>query len=740
MTVNDSLGVSQSMSDDSNGMTLVSKDGVFELGFFSPGSSMKRYLGIWYKKSSNTVVWVANRDNPIDFVSAGKLTINNNGNLILSQNDSVVWLTNSQRQALNPVAQLMDSGNLVVWNNGGAESNDILWQSFDYPTDKILPGMKVGWDLQRGLEWRITSWKSESDPSPGNFSWGLKLNSYPDFYLLSGKYKYNRFGPWNGLYFSGSPQRSDGYLNPYYEFRYVTSNDVKYASNMDEIYYTLSVKNNSLISKIFLRLTDQSLGSYVWMENTKSWTLFEFFVRDQCDIYGICGAYGICSINDSPLCTCLKGFSPKSPHTWDKGNWSDGCERNKPLSHNETFIKFEDVKVPDTTDTWLDENMSLDECRVRCLNNFSCTAFSNSDIRGSGSGCVLWFGDLIDIRLLEITPTVKQDLYVRVAASDPQTGSINTRRIVAITIPAILGGMLLLCTYFIYRIWRNFNEKSMTETDIERHTMDLDLPLFDLPTIAMSTGNFRLENKIGEGGFGSVYKGKLVDGQEIAVKRLSKTSGQGMTEFVNEVKLIAKLQHRNLVRLLGCCIEGQEKLLIYEYMANGSLDSFIFDHTKGKLLNWPQRFHIILGIAKGLLYLHQDSRLRIIHRDLKASNVLLDDKLNPKISDFGMAKAFGGDQTEGNTNRVVGTYGYMAPEYAVDGLFSIKSDVFSFGILLLEIICGNKNRALSYGNKTYNLVGYAWTLWKEGKALQLIDSNIKDSCMDSKCCGVSKLV
>ncbi|XP_050217236.1 LOW QUALITY PROTEIN: G-type lectin S-receptor-like serine/threonine-protein kinase SD1-1 [Mercurialis annua] len=220
----------------------------------------------------------------------------------------------------------------------------------------------------------------------------------------------------------------------------------------------------------------------------------------------------------------------------------------------------------------------------------------------------------------------------------------------------------------------------------------MELPIFDLSTLMKATDNFSSLNKLGQGGFGRVYKGILIDGREIAVKRLSESSGQGPTEFKNEVIMISKLQHRNLVRLLGCCIQRDEKMLVYEFMPNKSLDFFIFDEMRIKFLDWDKRAHIIDGIARGLLYLHQDSRLRIIHRDLKASNVLLDKDMNPNISDFGMARIFGGDQTEANTNKVAGTFGYMSPEYAVDGLFSMKSDVFSFGVLVLEIVSGKKNR------------------------------------------------
>ncbi|KAF3674093.1 putative serine/threonine-protein kinase receptor [Capsicum annuum] len=265
---------------------------------------------------------------------------------------------------------------------------------------------------------------------------------------------------------------------------------------------------------------------------------------------------------------------------------------------------------------------------------------------------------------------------------------------------------------------------SKREFSGETSTEEFELPLFDFSTLAMATENFSDAAKLGQGGFGCVYKAILVEGQEVAVKRLSKNSGQGVEEFKNELRLIARLQHRNLVRLLGCCVDMEEKMLIYEYLENKSLDSILFNKQKSSLLDWQRRFNIICGIARGLLYLHQDSRFRIIHRDLKASNILLDKDLTPKISDFGMARIFGGDETEGNTKRVVGTYGYMSPEYAMDGLFSVKSDVFSFGVLVLEIVTGKKNRGFYNQNNHLNLLGHAWRLWKDGTSLELLDPSV----------------
>ncbi|XP_038688641.1 cysteine-rich receptor-like protein kinase 10, partial [Tripterygium wilfordii] len=250
----------------------------------------------------------------------------------------------------------------------------------------------------------------------------------------------------------------------------------------------------------------------------------------------------------------------------------------------------------------------------------------------------------------------------------------------------------------------------------------------DFSTLCAATNNFSSSNFLGQGGFGPVYKGVLWTGKEIAIKRLSSCSEQGIEEFTNEVLLIIKLQHKNLVRLLGFCIDGEEKLLVYEFMPNSSLDVFLFDPRKRAQLSWGKRINIINGIAKGMLYLHEDSRLRIIHRDLKASNVLLDYDMNPKISDFGMARIFAGLEGEANTARIVGTYGCMAPEYAMEGLYSTKSDVFSFGVLLLEIMTGRRNAGFHRSKRAPSLLAYAWQLWNEGNVAELIDPTLTDSC------------
>ncbi|WVZ94350.1 hypothetical protein U9M48_040250 [Paspalum notatum var. saurae] len=243
----------------------------------------------------------------------------------------------------------------------------------------------------------------------------------------------------------------------------------------------------------------------------------------------------------------------------------------------------------------------------------------------------------------------------------------------------------------------------------------------NLSALRAATNNFSEENKLGEGGFGEVFKGTLQNGEEIAVKRLSQNSLQGFQELKNELVLAAKLKHRNLVQLLGVSLQ-EEKLLVYEYMPNRSLDTFLLDPVRRQQLDWSRRFAIINGIARGLLYLHEESRLKVIHRDLKPSNVLLDADMNPKISDFGIAKAFHGDQSRDITRRPVGTLGYMSPEYAYWGHVSTKSDMFSFGVIVLEMVTGRRNNS-PYDSEidSVSVLSHVWDKWRNGSTADVVD-------------------
>ncbi|XP_034698887.1 putative receptor-like protein kinase At4g00960 [Vitis riparia] len=303
--------------------------------------------------------------------------------------------------------------------------------------------------------------------------------------------------------------------------------------------------------------------------------------------------------------------------------------------------------------------------------------------------------------------------------------SNRTRTVVIIVIATVVSVILIscICICIFLRMGKPKDSVNLP-CEAEDEILEVESLQFNLGSIRNATGNFSDSNKLGQGGFGAVYKGTLSNGQDIAVKRLSKGSGQGELEFKNEVLLVAKLQHRNLARLLGFCLEGIERLLIYEFVPNASLDHFLFDPIKCSQLYWERRYKIIVGIARGLLYLHEDSRLRIIHRDLKASNILLDEEMNPKISDFGMARLFSLDQTQGDTKRIVGTYGYMAPEYAMRGNFSVKSDVYSFGVLILEIVSGQKNTSFGDEEHMEGLISFAWRSWREGSASNLIDPSM----------------
>uniref|UniRef100_A0A8I6WZI8 Serine/threonine-protein kinase n=1 Tax=Hordeum vulgare subsp. vulgare TaxID=112509 RepID=A0A8I6WZI8_HORVV len=500
-----------------------------------------------------------------------------------------------------------------------------------------------------------------------------------------------------------------------------------------KLYMTFTVSDGSPSIRMMLDYTGM-FKFLAWNSTSSSWEIFIERPSPSCDRYAYCGPFGYCDATETvPKCSCLSGFEA------DSVNFSRGCRRKEDLKcgSGNNFLTLRGMKTPDKF--LYVKNRSFDQCEAECSRNCICTAYAYANMKNGStsldqSRCLIWLGELVDAG--KFRDGSGENLYLRLTSSTVDQES----NVLKIVLPVISSILILTCASLVWicksRGKRRIKEiknkytrqqsKNSRSNELENET--IEVPYICFEDVVTATDNFSDYNLLGKGGFGKVYKGRLEGGNEVAVKRLSKSSGQGVDEFRNEVVLIAKLQHRNLVRLLGYCTYEDEKLLLYEYLPNKSLDAFLFDATRNGVLDWPTRFKVIKGIARGLLYLHQDSRLTIIHRDLKASNVLLDAEMNPKISDFGMARIFGGNEQQANTIRVVGTYGYMSPEYAMEGSFSVKSDTYSFGVVLLEIISGLKISSSHLIMDFSSLIAYAWSLWKHGNARELVDSSIVENC------------
>eukprot|EP00250_Pteridium_aquilinum_P021983 c25274_g2_i1 orf=228-2339(-) len=309
----------------------------------------------------------------------------------------------------------------------------------------------------------------------------------------------------------------------------------------------------------------------------------------------------------------------------------------------------------------------------------------------------------------------------------PDTSKNRTSIIVGVVVGGFLVLAIIVALVLCFLKRRQKVDKSqdlLLCADKQMVTHDRSARTFSLKEMQDATDNFNPKNILGEGGFGPVYQGRLISGIEVAIKMLSPQSHQGKEEFLNEVNLITAVKHRNLIELIGCCVEGSKPLLVYEYLPKRSLNLHLFDRNNNDALDWHTRFNIIVGIARGLRYLHEESPVRIVHRDIKASNILLDNKLNPKIADFGLARLFADDMTH-LTTRIVGTLRYLSPEYATSGKLTEKADVYSFGLVALEIVSGRKaveNKSIM--NKE-NLLEWTWELYENQQQLQIMDTRMQ---------------
>ncbi|TXG67110.1 hypothetical protein EZV62_008385 [Acer yangbiense] len=497
----DTISLAQPIRD---GETLVSASQSFELGFFTPGNSNNRYLGIWYKFNHSTVVWVANRKNPITD-KQGMLVMRDDGNLVLlSKDKKIIWSTNSSRVLENPVGQLLDSGNLVIRDNINMSSDGYVWQSFDYPSDTFLPGMKLGWNLRTGFERYLTPWRSADDPSSsGDFSFRLDIHGLPQIVITTGSRKEVRSGPWNGRQFLGIPTLHNSVFKP------------MLVHNQDELYYTYEPFNNTVKTFVVL-LQSGAIHRFVWNWQTTEWSILFTWPFDQCDNYAQCGANNYCRINKTPICECLKGFIPKAEDEWHTQGLSQSrkCIKNLPSDcpSGEGFLKLPAIKLPDFYR--YNNSMNIKECEAECFKNCSCRAYANSDVSG-GSGCLMWFGDLIDIRECPPGFIWGQDFFLRVPASE------------------------------------------------------LDRPEMSSVVFMLANEGLLLPQPKQPGFF--TERGFI----PVAIKVLAKSKFSG-EEFINEVSTIGRIHHTNVVRLLGFCYEGSKHSLVYEYMPNGSLDRHIF--------------------------------------------------------------------------------------------------------------------------------------------------------------------
>ncbi|CAH8363025.1 unnamed protein product [Eruca vesicaria subsp. sativa] len=398
------LSFKESLTISSN-RTLVSPGNVFELGFFKTNS--RWYLGIWYKKVSNrTYVWVANRDNPLS-KSIGTLKISNINLVLLDHCNKSVWSTNLTRgneRSSTVMAELLTNGNFVMRDSNNKDASGYLWQSFDYPTDTLLPGMKLGYDLKTERNRFLTSWRSSDDPSSGNTTYKIDTRrGMPEFILNQGPYEMQRSGPWNGMEFSGIPEVQG--LN------YMVYN---YTESREEITYSFHMTNQSIHSR--LMVSDYTLNRFTWIPPSSAWSMFWRIPTDGCDFLHFCGSYSYCDLNTSPNCNCIRGFVPKNRQRWDLRDGSEGCVRTTRLScSGDGFLRLKNMNLPDTKTATVDRTIDVKRCEERCLSDCNCTSFATADVRNGGLGCVIWTGELVEMRKYAVGG---QDLYVRLNTAD----------------------------------------------------------------------------------------------------------------------------------------------------------------------------------------------------------------------------------------------------------------------------------------------------------------------------------
>ncbi|XVF14962.1 hypothetical protein REPUB_Repub09cG0106500 [Reevesia pubescens] len=682
----------------------LSPSGLYGFGFYQQAKGFA--VGIFLAGlPQKTVVWTAKRDHPL-VPSTARLLLTADGRLILQSPQRLdIYITDSSQNVAT--ASMLDSGNFVLYNS----DQEKIWESFEHPTTTILQGQR----LSAGVE--LFSSVSETDQSTGQFRLKMQndghLVQYPVDTPDTASYSYWASGT-NGMGDNVSLNLdNDGHLYLLNSTGFNIKDLTRGGFDTNGTIYLMKIDSDGIFR----------LYSYKFDQNGNQSTLWSS-TYDKCDPKGLCGLNGYCVNEDKEAdCRCLPGFARVI-----EGNFSAGCERDfssESCKSDDGRIQYTIQAVGNTV--WEDAGYSvlslttIEECETACFEDCNCEAAMFNDGKCSKQKLPLRFGrrnlDDSNVALIKVGRSASNESRKHDDVS--KGGKKKPHMDILIIGLSLIGFAIIVLVSFgalIYRS-RGFTYKRFP-TDSNIKLGENVAPLsFSFAEIEQMTDNFKEE--IGKGAFGTVYKGTIMsDGLKVvAVKRLDKVSNQGEREFQNEMKIIGRTHHRNLVRLLGYCHDGPNRLLIYEYMINGSLADVLF--TPEKKPCWNGRVEIARNIARGLLYLHEECETQIIHCDIKSQNILMDEQRQAKIADFGLAKLLKPDQTKTFTG-IRGTRGYVAPEWHRKLPVTVKADVYSFGIVVLEIICCRRSVNWSLLEEEAVLEEWVYNCFEAGEVRKLV--------------------
>eukprot|EP01018_Ginkgo_biloba_P000608 Gb_35930 [translate_table: standard] len=704
----------------------MSKNGTFALGFSSV-SRNENVLGIWYAgiPGNRTLVWMANRNNPVG--EDGFFSLGVDGNLQLGNERSTVWMGETTGLDVQS-GEMLESGNFVLYNT----DRNIVWQSFASPTDTLLPGQQLTESLN------LSSRNSSSDVSTGHY-W-LKMMQKPDSLKLALNYNppYESF---NYSYWSG-PEISNVSGPVVASLDSSGSFSMSYGKSSNGLVYIYQNSNSSSEGDRNLRRitveSDGNLKLYRWDANNGSrWIVDWAAVLSPCTIAGVCGN-GICCLDSKAKAQCS---CPPGSYAVDRARPSQGCLPSSPQpdcrsAHNNSpgyrivTLSQTNYYGGDSIVANYSNISSISACGDLCLSDCSCVAsvYGLSELKPyCWTLRSLLFGGLQD---------PSSTFFIKVSLDNSTLGNHNgsgssirhsnmqndRSHETILVLGAVLGTAFIVCLFCLFCYHNIFMRKNRGSLDASILVPGTPVR-FSFADLQIATNNFR--QMLGTGGFGTVYKGSLSDGTLIAVKKLERLLPQGEREFKTEVTTIGAIHHMNLVRLCGFCSEGLHRLLVYEFLPNGSLDRWLFRPfaNEQRLLDWDTRYNIALATAQGIAYFHEQCRDRIIHCDIKPENILLDEHFCSKVSDFGLAKLMGREHSHVIT-MVRGTRGYVAPEWVTNRPITVKADVYSYGMVLLEIIGGRRNLDMSFRAENFFFPGWAFQEMMKGNASKVADKRL----------------